>query len=471
MKRTTPDNCHRDEPAKRTKSHQICNVDGCETRAYFNIEGSTHGRFCAQHKEANMIDVKSKRCEAIECTSLNPVFNIEGSRQGRFCRKHKEPNMVDVKSKRCESIGCTSLNPVFNIEGASTGRFCAKHKETDMVDIKNKRCESSGCTAQPVFNIEGASNGRFCRKHKETDMVDIKNKRCESTECTAQPIFNIEGSTHGRFCAKHKEVNMVDIKSKRCSLKECKTRARFGFPGAAASSCKVHLEIGMILCPKTRCTEQNCREFAIFGLTKPNHCEFHKEPIEENLALRKCKTPTCGALEICNEDGFCFEYCINSEYFKRWRLLKQKETLQMLSTLIMHAVYSDDKTIDTACNKRRPDRVYDCGIYFLVLEIDEHQHRGYDKSCEYARQIEILQAFGMPVLFIRYNPDTFNDKNGIKSMILKAKRHDVLKRWVETCLESPPKDNSEYLRCLYLFYDGFDLNAAKIENIALPVGF
>ena len=264
---------------------------------------------------------------------------------------------------------------------------------------------------------------------------------------------------------------MVDIQHKRCSFRECKTRAGFGFPGATASSCKIHLEIGMIWCPKTRCCEEKCREFAIFGLTKPNHCEFHKELIEENLALRKCKTSTCGALEICNEDGFCFEYCINSEYFKRGRLLKQKETLQMLDAMIMHAVYSDDKVIDSTCNKRRPDRVYDCATYFLILEIDEHQHYGYDKSCEYARQLEILQAFGMPVLFIRYNPDTFKDEIGKKSTISKAKRHDILKGWMETCLTSSPEYSSEYLRCLYLFYDGFDVSAAKIENIALPLGF
>jgi hypothetical protein len=400
------------------------------------------------------------------------VFNIEGASSGRFCAQHKESNMVDVKSKRCESMGCTS-SPSFNIEGASAGRFCSTHKESNMVDVKSKHCESIGCTSlTPSFNIEGSSLGRFCQQHKEGNMVNVVSKRCEANGCQSlNPVFNIEGASSGRFCAQHKETNMVDVKNKRCSFKECKTRAGFGFPGAIASSCKIHLEIGMILYPKTRCCEQECKEFAIFGLTKPIHCEFHKEPTEENLALRKCKTPTCGALEICNEDGFCFEYCINSEYFKRGRLLKQKETLQMLDAVITHAVYSDDKTIDTACNKRRPDRVYDCGTYFLVLEIDEHQHRGYDKSCEYARQIEILQAFGMPVLFIRYNPDTFKDKNGVKSTISKVKCHDILKRWVEMCLISPPKCSSEYLRCIYLFYDGFDISTTKIENIALPVGF
>jgi len=387
----------------------------------------------------------------------------------RFCSAHKEPNMVDVRNKRCEANGC-SAQPAFNVEGSMRARFCSAHKEPNMVNVISKRCEANGCTAQPAFNVEGSARPRFCSSHKEPNMVNVISKRCEANGCTTQPAFNVEGSMRARFCSAHKEPNMVDVRNKRCRFKDCKSLAGYGFTGTTASSCKRHLEIGMIVSPKTRCCEQNCREFAIFGLTRPNHCEQHKEAIEENLALRKCKTVTCGALEICNEDGFCFEYCIASDYFKRGRLLKQIETLKMLDAVIMQAVYSDDKIIDSACNRRRPDRVYDCGTYFLVLEIDEHQHCGYDKSCERARQMEILQALGMPVLFIRYNPDTFKDNHGVKSKINKSQRHDILKRWVETCLVSPPQDSSEYLRCLYLFYDGFDSSAAKIANIVLPAG-
>ena len=55
-------------------------------------------RFCMEHKDIGMVDVRSKRCEM--CTK-RPSFNMEGEK-ARFCGDHKEDGMVDVVSKHCE---------------------------------------------------------------------------------------------------------------------------------------------------------------------------------------------------------------------------------------------------------------------------------------------------------------------------------------------------------------------------------
>lgn len=75
----------------------------CGTRASFNFQGETKGRFCAKHKEPQMVDVKNKHCEADSCNTT-PLYNIIGEKKARFCGKHKELLMVDVRHKTCEII-------------------------------------------------------------------------------------------------------------------------------------------------------------------------------------------------------------------------------------------------------------------------------------------------------------------------------------------------------------------------------
>jgi hypothetical protein len=98
-----------------------------------------------------MVNVKSKQCEQDGCIT-RPTFNTKGESKGRFCADHKEPNMVDVISKQCEQIGCTK-QPKFNTEGESKGRFCITHKQDGMINVLAKYCIGPGyqCDTQ-VYN-------------------------------------------------------------------------------------------------------------------------------------------------------------------------------------------------------------------------------------------------------------------------------------------------------------------------------
>jgi uncharacterized membrane-anchored protein len=46
-------------------------------------------------KPMDMINIKSKTCEIYSCMT-RPIYNIIGEKKGRFCAEHKEPNMVDI---------------------------------------------------------------------------------------------------------------------------------------------------------------------------------------------------------------------------------------------------------------------------------------------------------------------------------------------------------------------------------------
>jgi hypothetical protein len=442
------------------KSHQqdgminvtqdICEAKECTIRALFNEQGLKKGKFCAKHKESTMIDVINKTCEYLGCKT-HPIFNSEGQTKGKFCSDHKEANMINVKNKTCEYLGCDK-QPTFNDKGETKGKFCADHKDANMIDVLSKTCEFEGCKNVPSFNVEGESNARFCSKHKDANMIDVKSKTCEFEGCKKGPSFNIEGESNARFCSNHKQTNMVNVKHKACEFKECKTRAGYGLPGTSKSRCVKHITDGMISDPKRKCSDLECKSSAHFGITIPLHCETHQEKDEENLCLRVCGN--CNALEICNRDGLCFEYCINSELFKRSKHKKELIVKVLLENEIEQKMFSYDKTIDSACTKKRPDIVYDCGTHFVIIEIDENQHRYYD--CEEKRILEITQACGMPCIFIRYNPDQFVDNRGIKSKISKSKREKTLVTWVKHSMKQIPSHETEFVRVLYLFYDGHD---------------
>jgi hypothetical protein len=63
------------------------------------------------------------------------------------------------------------------------------------------------------------------------------------------------------------------------------------------------------------------------------------------------------------------------------------------------------------CLKYRPDFQIDCGAYYIIIECDENAHSQYDSECETVRMNNITMGLGLPVKWIRYNPD----KKGVKT--------------------------------------------------------
>lgn len=64
----------------RFKKHRQCKHQDCVKQPCYNVEGASHGLYCAAHKEDGMCDVKAKRCEHNICR-LWPAFNVEGKPQ------------------------------------------------------------------------------------------------------------------------------------------------------------------------------------------------------------------------------------------------------------------------------------------------------------------------------------------------------------------------------------------------------
>lgn len=469
---------------------------GCTKAPVYNYPTESGGRFCKDHKTDDMVNVKTRRCKYGKCKKI-PTCNYPGKKNRLYCLDHALDNMICMNRRYCTySGGCKSIAK-FNIEGATYGIFCKKHSKKDMIDIYSKRCEYNGCYKIPHFNYVGNKSRRFCKEHADPNMVNVgkskclecdskpnynynigdkpiycakhkkkgmKNtrKQCNHEGCEKTPNFNYEGETKGLFCSNHKKDGMINVRKKNCD--KCDTKASYGIPGNRVSRCVSHIEEGMIRQSRKKCKYENCKELAIFGNVVATHCENHKEEDEINLIYKKCKHKDCNELNIVNEFGICGLH--DPALLNRTRLQKQKRVKFLIENNIEHKIMSYDKMIDSGiCNKRRPDIVINVNTHFVIIEIDENQH--ISKKCEESRMVEIWNSLGLPVVFIRYNPDSFTDKSGNKSNIRKNIREDILIKWIKQSLNLKLQ-LIDGIQVVYLFYNGYDIANNKYERLNIP---
>jgi hypothetical protein len=87
----------------------------------------------------------------------------------------------------------------------------------------------------------------------------------------------------------------------------------------------------------------------------------------------------------------------------------------------------------------------------MVVEIDEHQHQGYDKRCEEGRMNEILDEIPDGyVSIIRWNPHKYKTEGKQKN---KKERMEILVNLIIKISEMGLKNDEDLIRQYYCFYD------------------
>lgn len=428
--------------------HKRCQFDGCNVFASFCLPGTSNPIYCANHKESIMVNPKNKPCQHEGC-SKRAYYGQCGSNIALYCTTHKIEGMSDLRHKMCAMTGC-SKRPSFGAVGTQTAIYCAAHKEPGMVNVNNKKCKSPGCGKKPHFGHIGTKEALYCADHKEPDMVDVAHQKCQEPGCKKTPSYGVIGNNKPTHCSSHQTVGMVDLKHHKCQTPKCTIYASHGLPGQQPTHCLTHREIGQIMNPTRRCQTDNCKNLAIYGYTKPSHCEEHKSTEEMDLIQKKCTQ--CGLTNVLDKYGHCAT--CDPKIFNCVRMAKQKKVRDFFDYHHMKYI-SYDKIIDQGiCGKERPDFIFDYGTHMIIIEVDEHQHESYQQDCENPRMINIGQSLGMPVLFIRYNPDKYKPSFGQVSN-QEPQRLNSLKQqieyWSTTCL---PKDGCCYV--IYMYYDGDD---------------
>jgi hypothetical protein len=428
--------------------HTGCAYQGCATRPSFDKLGGK-GLYCTLHKLEGMVDVVSKRCAYQGCETC-PSFNKPGGK-GVYCTLHKQEGMIDVVSKRCANPGCET-KPTFGLQGGKP-QYCIIHKNIDMIDVLNKKCAHKGCDSNPTFGLPGEKR-QYCVAHKTNNMCDVMSKKCINKGCDRCPVFGLLGEKP-LYCSSHKNSEMVDVKHKHCA---CGTRAKFGIPAKEPTACAQHKEIGMISEPRKRCSM--CKNTGTHEKDKHRFCETHAPANSTNLAIKECTS--CHLPDILT-NGLC-PTCDPVTIAKA----KHEKELAVKAVLdINNLKYeSHDRMVDKGeCFKYRPDFVFDAGTHIVVLEVDENQHKSYACDCEQQRMVNISQSFGMPTMFIRYNPDAFTGPHGKPSRISKTQREKHLTDWVTWALtpEYSPSATGAFCCAVHLFYDGFTQSGEAVR--------
>lgn len=283
-----------------------CVQPDCTKGATFNIEGSTEVKFCKNHKTAEMINIKSKRCEFEGCDLL-ASFSIKGSPR-KFCSAHKSKDMMSDCKKLCANDGCI-LEPTFGFVGQKA-KYCASHKEADMTDVRHRRCEYEGCnTTNPSFDIKGGK-GILCKIHKKDGMINVTMCTCEFLGCPKGRSFDVEGGS-GRFCAAHKLPGMRDITSKKCEHTDCLITAAYGLLGKT-QFCTTHKTEGMVSTKLNLCVENGCKSlrpyFNLPGL-KGKYCIEHKKEKMINVRINYCISKDCSNTATYGKPGSKISHC------------------------------------------------------------------------------------------------------------------------------------------------------------------
>lgn len=496
------------KPEHLDLKNKRCIEEGCTKHSNFGSADTKRVLYCVLHKRPGDIDLTGKICRERDCMK-HPNFGPVGTKEAIYCAAHKKPEHVDLKSRRCSRDGC-SKQPHFGFLGDTKASYCSIHRSSDMIRLRKKSCvfsdEHGQCKVTPSFGFEKEGLPLYCRQHAVSNPnLVIVTRKIICKLCSKHACYGVPSSkrpSHCKGCAEPGMLNLIDL---RCNYidshsRSCSTIANYNIPGQKALRCAKHKLHGFVLHPKARCKTRGCSNTAIHGhSSKPTHCEDHKETGQKDLVQHRCLS--CGLFNLVDLAGLCtdcngdspFEitpYTTNADIpscspfyqgprassstssevelaassspaFERARLAKQNRVQELLeaSSLIPDSI---DLPLDRGeCILSRPDFLFwgqPEPSHIVILEVDENQHSSYSCECEVSRMINIAQALsGMPVHFLRYNPDTYRrpDQKMREQHEPETKRHQILLEYLRATLKTSPVEQGAWIQVTYLFYDDY----------------
>jgi hypothetical protein len=466
-----------------------------------------------------------KQCLVEDCKT-SPSFNFPQEKKPIYCKKHSKDGMVNIKSKKCIEEDC--LNRAIyteNGEGKAVV-YCHIHKKEVSKSVRNINCLKDDCNKRRLYNFPNEKLAIYCEEHHIEGMIKMNKVRrnlCKFPDCEKTGSFRLKDET-GLYCVKHKTEDMISKNRsfKKCIITDCNQKADFNKPSLKAMYCKDHCdEETMINVRKTYCKEEGCFKFPNFNLPGNKsgiYCVAHKKENMIDVKNKKCIEPDCPKKAICNYEGktpglYCTKHCLDgmidvhnprcltegcmqfaymSKYCARcfyWNFpdhqkskhikLKENEVVKFIKLDFedLNIIYDKQIIGDKLCINVRPDALIHLNEHSIIVEIDEHAHRRYDSQCEISRTHRIHEALDRNVIFIRFNPDNYIDKNkkqipscfvidraiGLTTIRKPQQKNwehrlEILKQAIQKAIDNPPELPIEEV---FLFYDGFDGNVQK----------
>ena len=362
-----------------------------------------------------------KKCK---CGFTRPNFNYESEKTAICCSKCKENGMVNINQKKCK---CGIAQPNFNYKNKKIAICCTKCKENGMVNIISRKCKCG--LAQPLFNYTTEKIAICCSKCKEDGMTNIIDKKCYCGK--KRPNFGFETDKIATRCNDCKEDGMVDIKNKKCICG--KRQPHFGHEtDKKATRCNECKEDGMIDIRSKKCLSNETHNISC--------------PTRSNKYY----------------NGYCTHCFANlfPSHPKTTKIRSKSKELKVVNYIVTkYNGFLHDKPLyidlkGGCCpSKRRIDLRILIGNTLLCIEIDEHQHRGYDQIDEIRRYNNLYMDFSGKYIFIRYNPDKYKKDGKVYNPTFNTRMMELEKEIEKQIERINNEENEELIEIHHMYYD------------------
>ncbi len=266
-------------------------------------------------------------------------------------------------------------------------------------------------------------------------------------------LLKTDGSTYIQKFISNREL----VKYKNCSFIGCyNVSSSFlnenGLIYCSAHTKQTNMNINSISC--ALCYREPSYNYR--NELKATHCNEHKKEGMINIKAKYC--------ELCkyNQVEYGKKLCCKCFYFENPNEVKaiNYKVKENIITRFIKEKYSNcvlDSVIKGGCSKRRPDCLIDFISYCIIIEIDEDRHSRYDTLCENKRLMEIYMDLGLrPIVFIRFNPDSYIDELGnlCKSIFIKedntvkVRCHKELNRRIHVLITTIENEISKMNKCI-----------------------
>ena len=151
--------------------------------------------------------------------------------------------------------------------------------------------------------------------------------------------------------------------------------------------------------------------------------------------------------------------CSNPKRNPKYQKTKEWLVVRKLREDIPDIPFIHNKSVGNECTLQDredtnghlyPDIRFKLFGFDLIVEVDEHKHRGAGYSCDERRMYDIVAELGLPCVFIRYNPDDKkSDYNVLLEMIKEYLEKDIDEIDFNEDINGHKNDG---LKIEYLFY-------------------
>lgn len=350
-------------------------------------------RFCEHNKRKN-------NCKECKGDSLYCIHN----RRKYDCIECKGPNIC-VHNKR--KYDCRQCNGARFCEHGRIKSNCKECKGGSICEHNKIKYDCIICKGPAM--CEHGRRRNCCIECKGSRLCEHNKIRTRCVECKGSQIC--EHNKIRNTCRQCKGASICEHGKRKHSCIDCKGTSicEHGKIKYACRQCG-----GSKFCQhnksKTTCVE--CKGSQI--------CEHNKmrNVCRQCNGRRLCKSSWCETIGNKKYNGYCllcFVHQFPDEKVARNYKTKEKSVAESILEAFPNFTWNTDRRIEDGCSRRRPDLFLDMGSHVIIVEVDENQHITYDCSCENKRLMEISQDVGhRPIVFIRFNPDEYINKEGYK---------------------------------------------------------